>query len=1223
MNVSTPVAPAQAGSSPAGQRTKSGSMLAQVASFEFNYQLRNPVFWVAAGLFFLFSFGFVASDTIQIGGGGNVHENSPTSLAQTQMIFSLFYMFVTTAFVANVVVRDDDTGFGPIVRSTRISKFDYLIGRFVGAWLIASLAFASIPLGMWFGSLMPWLDPETLGPNRLRDYAYTYFLLAVPNVLVTSALFFALATTTRSMMTTYIGVIVFLVLYFVAIAMVRERLDIEAIVGVVEPFGGRAFNSLTRYWTAAERNTMLPDFAGTLLYNRLLWIALSIGFLAIAYSTYRFAEPGISKRKARKQKKADKALAAAAAEQHSGPVQILPAARFGQGAARAQLWERTRFEMRQVFRSPAFIVLMALGLMNSVANLVFAGELFGTPTLPVTRAIIPMLEGSFTIIPIIIAIYYAGELVWRERDRKMHEIIDATPLPNWAYVIPKTGAVTLVLLSAVLISALAAMLVQLGKGYTNLELGRYLLWYVLPMSFAVTLIAILAVFVQALSPNKYVGWGIMVLYIVLQIVAGSVGLEHNLYVYGQGPRVPLSDINNAGSFWKGAWWFRLYWAAFAALLLVGAHLLWRRGTETRLKPRLRRAPARLKGMPGAIAAVATLVLVSTGAWIFYNTVVLNEYRTSEENEEFFANYEKKFLAYENLPQPTISDVKLAIDLFPAERRAEVSGRYELRNLTQTSIRDVHVRDTDRETKIQGIAFPGAKLASHDKEFGYRIYRLDQPMAPGEARALTFKAQRWNRGFRNSVEDTRLVENGTFLDNSELAPAIGMSRMGLLRDRVRRREHGLPPELRPAKLEDLSATDKSYFGAGWSTADITLSTSADQMPIAPGKKVSDVTRDGRRIARFVSDAPILTFFSIQSARYAEKKRNHKGVELAVYYHPAHGWNVDRMLTAMQTSLDYYGPAFGAYQFDQARIIEFPAYATFAQAFANTMPYSEAIGFVADTSDPEKIDYVTYITAHEMGHQWWAHQVIGANMQGGTMLSETLAQYSALMVMKRLHGEDKIRRFLKYELDGYLRSRGGEVIEELPLARVEDQQYIHYQKGSLAMYLLQDRLGEAAVNQALRNLVSRFKFKGAPYPRSVDLIRELRAVAKTPEDQALITDLLERITVYDMKVAAPTAVQRKDGKWDVTVPVEAKKFYAAGKGEEKEARLQDQFPIGLFTAEPGRGAFNKTNVILMQRQPVKSGKQVYRFVTDKKPTHAGVDPYNFYIDRNSNDNVMPVA
>jgi aminopeptidase N len=379
--------------------------------------------------------------------------------------------------------------------------------------------------------------------------------------------------------------------------------------------------------------------------------------------------------------------------------------------------------------------------------------------------------------------------------------------------------------------------------------------------------------------------------------------------------------------------------------------------------------------------------------------------------------------------------------------------------------------------------------------------------------------RWPRGFRNQGGDTRLVGNGTFLNNFELAPQIGMDRSQLLTDRSVRRRNDLPAELRPAKLEDVSATGKSYFGGGWATADITVSTAADQVPIAPGKKVSDTTQAGRRVARFVSDAPILTFFSVQSARYQEKKRIHNGVELAVYYDRQHPYNVDRMLNAMQASLDYFGPAFGPYQFDQARIIEFPGYASFAQAFANTMPYSEAIGFIADTSDKEEIDYVTYITAHEMAHQWWAHQVIGADMQGGTMLSETLAQYSALMVMKRLYGEDVMRRFLKFELDRYLRSRGGEAVEELPLGRVENQQYIHYRKGSVAMYLLQERLGEAAVNRALSRLVAQYKFKGRPYARSLDLIRLLREEAKTPEQQALITDLFERITLYDLKVQAP--------------------------------------------------------------------------------------------------------
>lgn len=1196
-------------------------MLARIAAFEFRYQLRNPVFWVAAGLFFLLCFGFIASDAVSVGGGvGNTHRNSPFLIAVAQLNFSIFYMFVTTAFVANVIVRDDDTGYGPIVRSTRITKFDYLFGRFIGAWLIAALGFLAVPLGIWFGSLMPWIDAETLGPNRAVFYVWPYLFIALPTVFVTSAIFFALATATRSMMTTYLGVVAFLVIWLVVTVAFQSSPEYRQTFAIVDPFAAGALREATRYWTAAERNGAVPGFSGLILWNRLLWIAVGLAFLALAHFVYRFADKGASKRKRRSERLAE--VAAAPAEAAATARSPLPAP-TPERAGRVQFVARARLEMQQVFRSPAFVVLMAFGLFNTVAGLWFNGDLYGTQPYPVTFSLIPTLQGGFGLIPIIIAIYYSGELVWRERDRRMHEIIDATPLPNWAFAVPKIIAVSLVLIATFAMSVVAAMLVQLIKGYTHFELGKYLLWYILPMSWDAILLAVLAVFVQALCPNKYLGWGIMVLYIVATLVFQSIGLEHNLYLYGNGPRERYSDINGAGTYWIGAWWFRLYWGAVALVLLTAAHLLWRRGTETRLTPRLRLAKARLAGSPGVVMGAAALVAIATGAWIFYNTNILNDYRTKGDNERYAADYERKYLRYENLPQPTIRHVVMNVDLHPREIRADVTGSYQLVNLTGQPIRDVHVRNPDRDLKILAIDFPGARLASDDARFDYRIYRLDRPMAPGETRTLSFRTRRQQVGFRNNLPDERLVPNGTFLNNFELTPAIGMDRSGLLTDRITRRKYGLAGELRPPRLEDMSATRRSYFGGGWSTADITVSTDADQIPIAPGRTVSDVTRGGRHIVRFVSDAPILTFFSIQSARYQVARRVHDGISLAVYYDAAHPWNVDRMLNAMEHSLDYFQAAFGPYQFDQARIIEFPGYATFAQSFANTIAYSEAIGFAADVRDPDKIDYVTYVTAHELGHQWWAHQVIGADMQGGTMLSETLAQYSALMVMKHLYGPDKMRRFLQYELDNYLRSRGTEAIEELPLDRVENQPYIHYRKGSLAMYLLQERLGEAAVNRALQQLIQRYRFHGAPYPRSIDLVNLFRAQATTREQQDLITDLFERITIYDLKTVSSTATRRGDGRWDVAMTVEAHKYYADGRGNEREAPLADRIEIGLFTALPGHGAFDRSNVVMMQRQPIHAGRQTLHFVTRTRPTHAGIDPYNFYIDRNSDDNVTAVG
>ena len=408
-----------------------------------------------------------------------------------------------------------------------------------------------------------------------------------------------------------------------------------------------------------------------------------------------------------------------------------------------------------------------------------------------------------------------------------------------------------------------------------------------------------------------------------------------------------------------------------------------------------------------------------------------------------------------------------------------------------------------------------------------------------------------------------------------------------------------------------------------SADITVTTDAGQTPIAPGVKVSDVTKDGRRAARFVSKGPILAFFSIQSAAYAEKSMDSDGVKLTVFYHPGHEANVDTMLTAMKASLDYYRKNFGPYQFPHARIIEFPGYATFAQAFAGTMPYSESIGFLADTSDKDAIDYPTYVTAHEVAHQYWAHQVISSNQQGGTVWVETLAQYSALMVMKALYGEDKIRRFLKYELDNYLRSRGGEVLEELPLNRVENQGYVHYRKGSLVMYLLADRLGEDRVNAMLAEMLNKYRFSGPPYVRSTQLVDGFKSLARTPEELKLVEDLMEKITIFDLK--APTATTRKlpDGQWETTLTVTAAKAYADGQGKETAAPLADVIDIGLFTARPGQGAFSQKDVLFLERRPVRSGTQTIRIVTKAKPAFAGIDPYTKYVDRNSDDNVIDVT
>jgi len=1196
-------------------------MLLGITRFEFRYQIKNPVFWVAVAIFFLLGFGITASENVSIGTPGAVHENAPYAIAVATSVFSLFYLFVITAFVANAIVRDDTTGFAPIVRSTPVTRTQIILGRFLGGFLVALLGYVSIPLGMALGSMMPWVDPETIGPQKIEFYAWPFLVFAIPNIFLTSALLFALATRLRSMMAAYIGTVALVIGYLITSSIVGQKIEYRETAARYEPLGTAALGQVTRYWTQSEMNTRLVELSGTLLFNRILTVVLGLLFLGFTLWTFSMTERAPSKwrlRRLARREKREAAEATLAPELGGAPV----LARDLKPSLWAQFMSRLRIEMRQVLTSPGLAILTLFGIGLSSVLLWFGPSTYGTPDHPTVSATVTMVRGGFGVTLLLIAAFYGGELVWRERDRNLNEILDSTPVASWVMTVPKILAIFVVLLIVNFTGLLTGLVYEVVKGAPSLGIASYFGWFILPAAVDGLLIAVLAVFVQVLSPNKYAGWAILFVWFVVGIFLQNMGYADPLYRYGEGPNVPLSDFVGAGSFWIGALVFQIYWLCFAVVLVVLAHLLWPRGTDLSLRVRIKRMRRYATATSMSVLAVAAIAMAATGAYAYYNIKVLNQYRTSDDVEKYQANYERKYLKYENLPMPAVTRVTLNVQLFPKEKRLLASGWYDLQNKTDAPIRDVHVRQGDRDAKFLSLKVEGARLVYDDPDFAYRIYRFDKPLAPGAIAALTFTSQVWHRGFRSGSPDTDVIENGTFANNFTFAPIIGMDRNGLLSDRSQRRRQHLSDELRPAKLEDMKATARNYIHADWVMSDITLTTDSDQTPIAPGNQVSDVTRGNRRTAHFLSPAPILNFFSIQSARYEVASREHNGIKLSVFYHKGHDWNVRKMLDAMGTALDYYRAHFGPYQFNYARIIEFPGYASFAQAFAGTMPYSESIGFNANTDDPEKIDFTTYVIAHEMAHQYWAHQVVGADMQGGTSTSETLAQYSALMVMKHVYGPDKIRRFLKYELDNYLSGRKAEAVEELPLGRVENQAYIHYRKGAVALYLLQERLGEDAVNRALSRFLAKWRFKGPPYERSVDMIDEFRKEAKTPEQQQLITDLFEKITLYDLKVT--DAVTKKVGDhWETTLTISAGKFYANGKGDETKARLDEPIEVGLFTARPGLGAFSAKDVLVMGREQIHDGEQKIRVVSKAKPTFAGVDPYNFYIDRNSDDNVKDVT
>ncbi|HEY7641248.1 MAG TPA: M1 family aminopeptidase [Steroidobacteraceae bacterium] len=1201
-------------------------MFREFLRFELRYQLRSPLPWLIALLFGFLAFLAMTGDNVQIGGAiGNVNRNAPSVILNFMVTFSILGMLAAILLIAQPLLRDADLRTDELFFSTPARKGSYLWGRALGGAVATLGIFVVVAVVMVIGSFMPWLDPKRVGPFAIEPYAWAFGVLVVPNLIFVGAVMCLLAVTTRRLLAVFLGAMALLVVWQIAGALVSD-LQYDTIARLIDPFGARPTVRAMRYWSATERNTLVPDIGGLLLLNRIIWLSVSVALLAAAHFLFRTQRAGSRKRASRRAiDSVDIPLPQSAAAVHVPAVTSVSAAReFGGSAALRQFLHQLRFDAASVLKSLPFQILLGLGLVNLISSARLTNRLYGTEVHPVTALMMEAMQGSYQFLLVLIVAYFAGEVLWRERDARIAEATDATPVPGWVPLLAKLGALFAVIFAFMAVGALASMVFQLSMGYTSLEVGLYLRSMLLDsMPFLLTAVA--TVFLQVMSNQKFIGYALFILLFVLQTVLVSVHLEHNLYTYAGSPTLTYSDMNGYGHLLRAWGWFNAYWSVFAAMLLVISAAFWVRGSAPSWRGRLRQGLHALGGRRGALLGALAVVFVAIGSWIFYNTNVVNEYLPSDVVLDRQAHFEKAYRKYKDLPQPRIADIYADVDIYPAQRRVAIKGRYQLVNRTTAPIQDLHVTlRPGAELRITSMA--PAELVTDDREVGYRIYRLQTPLAPGATMEFRFEVERAEHGFTNTgmppsggAGDIRspLNYNGTFLNSTDFFPHFGYDQNGQILDRNERRKRGLGDVPRAAKLEDASARGSMGFpDADWINFETVVSTSADQIALAPGYLQREWTQDGRHYFHYKMDRPILPFFCYLSAHWQLRRGEWHGLPIEVYYDAKHPYDVDRMIEATRKSLDYFTANFSPYQFRQVRILEFPRYARFAQSFANTIPFSEAIGFVADLRDPDDIDYVFYVTAHEVAHQWWAHQVIGADVQGQTMLVESLAQYSALMVMEKEYGRERMRRFLKYELDQYLGGRGGELIEELPLMRVENQQYIHYRKGSVIFYRLREEIGEDKLDAALANFIRDKAFQQPPYTTTLELLDYIRA--QTPPDkQRLIDELFAKIVLYDTQVVAAKSTRRADGKFDVHIEYETQKVQADGVGKETPLPLDDWMEVGVFARKAGQGEHTEKPLYL-QRQHITQNKGTFDVVVDAEPFEVGVDPYNKLIDRNPDDN-----
>ena len=1188
--------------------------------FELAYQIRRPWPWLAFAVLLVFAFENTRVGVIPVTLPQDFVLNSPFIITTVSVFSSMIWLLVASAMAGEAAARDVQTGMHPLTYTSSVSKTDYLGGRFLAAFALNALVLLGVQAGSVLAVYTGGVDPGIIGPFRPNAYLAAYAFIALPNAFIATTFQFAAALLSGRSIAGYVGS-VFLLFFTVPVPLiVYFGLGQPALAKLLDPIGFIAImNEMMTEWTIVEKNVRLFTLEGAMLWNRLLWLGIAAATLGFIHRRFRFAHrtaTTISWRwlTRRSAARASAPIAAAPSRVAISVPRVHKSYGFAVHLRQALAIARSSFWT--IARSPAGLFLLAVFPMFLVLVMLTESEHWGVPLVPRTGYVLtkhvmsPLAQASdYRVIVPLLILFFAGELVWRERDARLSENVDATSVREWVLLLGKFTGLALVLAALMAMSIVALMVVQVIMGHHDFQIGlamQLLFGLQLPEYL---LFAVVAFAVHAVVNHKHVGMLVGLIAYFCIVLSSFLGVEHNLLIYGGGPSWSYSEMRGFGAS-LGPWlWFKLYWAAWALLLAAVARLLWVRGRETGFAARMHIARRRFTRATLGSFALALGLVLSLGGFVFYNTNVVNEYVTAEEMVRRRADYERRYGKYEGIAQPERTATKLHIEFHPERRAATIRGSYRLVNRAATPIASVHVEPAFYVDTRVTFDRPARAVVSDD-ELGHHVYTLSEPLQPGDSLTLDFDVRFERRGFRNdgvrsSGAGVAIVENGTYLTGGAL-PVIGYQPLRELWSAVDRRKYGLP---RQVTLIPPGDVDPSVAAGAAATFEAIVGTDAAQVAAAPGELRRTWSEAGRRYFHYVSDVPINGQDVFFSANYAVHRERWNGVDLQLFVHPAHTGHRERLLRSVRASLDYYSAQFGAYPYRFLQVVEQPGN-FLGMGVDGSGVITGGEGFFLLNPQGDGFDVIFEVVAHEMGHQWWGMQLKPAFAEGGGVISESLAWYSGMQLVKHVKGREALRRFMDVMRQP---NPWPPINTGLPLLRAMDP-WANYRKGPYALYALSEYVGESRVNGALSTLLEK---KASSLATTLDMYREFQAV--TPDSlQALLHDLFEVNTFWTFDTKRATAMQTEAGSWQVTFDVEARKVVTDSAGVETEVPMSEWVELGIFAAGE-RGSLGRP--LYVQKHRIRSGRQTITVTVPEKPARGGIDPYNL-LDWQEGDNIEPI-
>jgi ABC-2 type transport system permease protein len=1021
----------------------------------------------------LIAFGIFGGSEARFTLRDNLAYNSPYQIAFITAFLSLTSIFFTTLFSAQMTLKEIDFNLNLIYFSLPISKKQFLWSRFVSIFVLSFSFTVLLTISFFIGRESSSIGMKSV-PFNIFYYLLPIAIFTIINTLLLVSITTAVAWLSKNKLFVYVSGLLLYIFYMVSLIFssspfmanqMPQSKQAQFISAILDPFGLSAFFNQTMHLSIEQKNTEFLNVNGVFLANRIGVLLISAVLLLLISKRFSIS----------KKMKSAKINQVSSSTTSIHPFKFVSTEKSNKVKLQS-LFSFIKMNSIYILKSIPF-VLIVFSLLFAVGMEMYA-EIEKGVRLPQkytsSGLMVSTIIQNFYVLGALILVFYVNDLYWRSKNSNFQYIEEITSnfkTKFWSIWLTLIG-LAFVFTTLLILEGIAF---QLLYGYPFIEWNVYAKTF-LYTTFPLALVIGFTLIIHKLIKHKYLALAISGVFVLLMTTSlGKMIIENPLLKFLHTISFDYSDMNGFGSY-ENSFQQRLLFGSILVLFLLYLIYQSRKSIKS--------------------ISFWMITLCGIGIISFLGCSIISDYIPKDRNSSEIAqaNYEKLYRRFQNKPQPTVTNVVTRVDLFPSKNAYSIKGNYVLENKTQQPITEILFSFSDEFIIKKAILHSESEnliVTNHNQ-----IIQLKKALTPSQKITFDFELFYEWKPINGHKSFNAIVENGSFMRISRYYPQIGYDASNEIEDENIRKQFNLVKRTPIKSLEAAKVPNNDFI-----SLDMTVSTEANQTAIGVGELTKQFKENGRNVFQYKIDA-IPFRFAISSSNYAVKKENYKGKKFEIYYHPSHYENVNHLVKNAKLTIDYCEANFGSYPFKTIRFAEISSFTKgfAATAYPTTIYMTEDMIFHANIKADKQQDVINELAGHELAHLWWGNSQIDPDeREGNAMLTETLAMYTELMLLKKMYGKQKVEESVKMHQDMYESEIG--FSGDVPLIKVTPNlTHITYSKGAVAMYKLSELIGEEKVNVALRNFLRKHKHPNAK-PIAIDFLKEVYQVADVKHHETI--------------------------------------------------------------------------------------------------------------------------